>query len=164
MSPAWARVSGMRVRLIAWVMGLAAAGPAAGQVVPATPQRPITRGTGGNLNGGVTIDPKQEGPKTVRLVTHVVLSASRIWRNGDGRTLEGKLIAFEDVVHEAPVGAAEPPAPEPPKNPTVVRNGKVRLLVGKKAYELPLSRLVKVDQDFIEQVRAGFAKKAAANP
>lgn len=154
----------MRVPLIAWVMGLAAAGPAAGQVVPATPQRPITRGTGGNLNGGGAIDPKQKDTKTVRFVTHVVLSASRIWRNGDGRTLEGKLIAFEDVVHQTPVGAAEPPAPEPPKNPTVVSNGKVRLLVGKKAYELPISRLVKIDQDFIEQVRAGFAKKATAKP
>lgn len=146
-------------------MGLAATAPMLAQVVPSTPRRPITRGTGGNLDGGgVTVDPKQKEPKKVRFVTHVVLSTTRTWHSANGRTLEGKLIAFEGMVSETPVGGAAPRAPEPPKSPTVVRDGKVRLLVGKKAFEVPRSRLLKVDQDFIEQVRARFAKKAAAKP
>jgi hypothetical protein len=90
-----------------------------------------------------------------------VLSESRVWGSADGKTLEGKLIAFEDSVAEAPANAAEPIAPSPPANPTVVRGGKARLLVKGKAFEIPLSRLVKADQDFIEQIRAGIAKRAA---
>lgn len=155
----------MKIPLIAGAAGLLLAGIAGGQVVvPGTPQRPITRPTGGGLGGGVSIQPQSGQTQTRRLVTHVVLSDPRIWRSADGKTLEGKLIAFEDSVTEIPAGAAEPPAPEPPKNPTVVRDGKVRLLVEKKAFEVPLSRLVKVDQEFIEQIRAGFAKRAARTP
>jgi len=116
------------------------------------------------LGGGVTIKPQAGQTQTRRLVTHVVLADSRIWRSTDDKTLEGKLIAFEDAVTEVPAGGAEPPAPVPPKNPTVIRDGKVRLLVEKKAFEIPLSRLIKVDQDFIEQIRAGLAKRAARTP
>ncbi len=150
--------------------GLALAGVLTAQdiphnpLLPKGPQRPITRPTGGGTDSGVTIGPKGNQPAKNRYVTHVVLSESRIWQSADGKTLDGKLLAFEDVVSEVPAGAPAPAAPEPPKQPTVVKDGKVRLLVGRKPFEIPLSRLIKADQDFIEQIRAGIAKKAEVKP
>lgn len=141
------------------VIGLLAAAGSAQVVLPPHPKQTSIR----PLGGGVNVRPQEEKKPTAvkRYVTHLVLSESRIWRSADGKTLEGKLIAFEDSVTEAPANAAQPPAPEPPQNPTVVRADKARLLVNGKAFEIPLLRLVKVDQDFIEQVRAGHAKRAA---
>jgi hypothetical protein len=136
-------------------------------VLPGGTKNPGNRSIGGSINGGVnpgtTVNRNQEQPKK-RYTTHIVLAESRIWRNIDGRTLEGKLLAFEDVVVEVPAGGAEPPAPVPPANPTVVRNGKIRLQVGQKIFELALTSLVKVDQDFVEGIRAGIAKKTALRP
>jgi hypothetical protein len=139
------------------IWALAGAGTA--QVVPTMPKGMTVRPIG----GGVNVKPQEEKkkPPVKQYVTHLVLSESRVWGSADGKTLEGKLIAFEDSVAEAPANAAEPIAPSPPANPTVVRGGKARLLVKGKAFEIPLSRLVKADQDFIEQIRAGIAKRAA---
>jgi hypothetical protein len=46
----------------------------------------------------------------------------------------------------------------------VIRAGKVRLLVGKKPFDLVLTNLVKADQEFIESIRAALAKKATVKP
>jgi hypothetical protein len=68
------------------------------------------------------------------------LSEVRTWQDAQsGSKVTGKWIAFED--------AAGPSA--------MVRDGKIRLLVGQKTFELPLSRLAQSDQDFVEKVRAG---------
>jgi hypothetical protein len=133
-------------------------------LLPKSPHRPITRPTGGGTNSGVSIGNKSDQPAKNRYVTHVTLSESRFWQSVEGKTLDGKLLAFEDVVTEVPAGASIPEPPAPPKVLTVVKDGKVRLLVAKKSFEIPLSRLVKADQDFIEQIRAGLAKKAEVKP
>lgn len=159
----------MKQAVIGFLLGWAMVGGAAAQVVlPGGAKSPVTRPIGGGVNGGVnggaSISGGTPAPAKQRYTTHIVLSESRVWQNLDGRTLEGKLLAFEDVVTEVVAGAGEPPAPVPPANPTVVRNGKVRLLVGKKPFELPLTNLVKADQEFIESIRAALAKKAVVKP
>ena len=99
------------------------------------------------------------GEGAVRHITRVVLSATRQWQSADGRTLLGKLIAFEDLTAEVPVGAPVP-AMEPPAHPTVVKDGRARLLVRNKPYELPLERLSDPDREFVESVRAALARRA----
>lgn len=158
----------MKQAVIGILLGWALLSAVAAQMVlPGGTKNPGNRSISGTTNGGVdggaSINGKTAQP-TKRYTTHVVLSESRIWRNVDGRTQEGRLLAFEDVVVEVPAGGAEPPAPVPPAKPTVVRNGKVRLQVGKKIFELPLTSLVQVDQDFIAGLRAGIEKKAPAKP
>jgi hypothetical protein len=158
----------MKKRMIGLFAGWAMVGCAAAQMVlPGGTKNPGNRSIGGSVNGGVdggaTINRKESQPAK-RYTTHIVLSESRIWRNADGRTLEGKLLAFEDVVVEVPAGGAEPPAPVPPADPTVVRNGKVRMQVGKKIFEVALTSLAKVDQDYVEGIRAGLAKKKSLRP
>lgn len=80
------------------------------------------------------------------------LSAVRDWQDEKGRTVQGKLIAFDAA------GA------EPEKQPTVVRDGKVRLLVKQKSYELPLNRLVAGDQEFVGKLVADLARPAESGP
>jgi hypothetical protein len=43
----------------------------------------------------------------VRRVTHIVLYEYRIWTNTEGKPLDAKLLAFEDLVAETPMGDAE---------------------------------------------------------
>ncbi len=138
---------------------------AAAQVVPATPRHPITRPTGGGLSGGTTVNPPSKAPPAKkRVITHVRLSPERVWTSADGRTQTGKLIAFEESVVEVAADAPEPPPPPAPKVLTVVRDGKARLLIGQKAFEIPLTRLVPEDRAFIEQVRAKVERKRAPTP
>jgi hypothetical protein len=114
----------------------------------------------------VTVIPREEtvNPKA-RYVTYAVLSVSRIWTSTEGKTIQGKLIAFEDMVVEAPKGEPAPPSPSPPESPTVIRDGKVRLLVGDKPSEFPITRLREPDREFIEGVQKAMQKnkKAPAN-
>jgi len=123
------------------------------QVVPATPKKFATRSLGGNgVNAGITVEPGKNPPKA-RYTTHFVLSDSRSWTSTDGKVLVGKLLAFEDIVVEAPQGGVPPAAVAPPAHPSLVRDGKVRLLINNKACEVKLERLSQADRDFIEQLR-----------
>lgn len=140
-------------------LGLLATQASAQRDVPPPPGVKIKpRAIDGGGQGGVEVVPKS--PPKARYTTHIVLSESRTWTSSDGKPLEAKLLAFEDLVTEAPEGAAPPAPPEPPKHPTVVRGDKVRLLVNRKPVEVPLSRLSQADQDFIERIRR--AKEAPA--
>ncbi len=148
-------------------LGTAAVLPALAQVeIPAnpmvTPKKFATRSVGGGVNPGVAIDSTKPANSTQRYVTHIVLYDNRYWTSSEGKPLEAKLIAFEDLVAEAPQGSAEPVMPTPPKNPTVTREGKVRLLVNKKPVEIALDRLSVADREFIDQMKAALVKKAAA--
>lgn len=153
----------MKTLAFAMLFGCAAV-MAAAQVVPAHPRQPVARPIGGGLSGGSTVEPSPKAPAKKRVVTHVLLSAERVWTSTDGRTQTGKLIAFEDSVVEVAADAPEPPPPAPPDHPTVVRDGKARLLIGKKAFEIPLTRLVAADRGFIEQVRAKLERKRTPKP
>jgi hypothetical protein len=148
------------ILLSALISGLAVA-----QVTPAHPDSFAKRTTGGGTSGGVEVLPRDGGvPKTVRYVTHIVLSTHRFWTNPEGKIVEGKLIAFEDLITEAPKGAEPPPHPAPPASPTVVRDGKIRLLIQNKPVVTALSRFSAGDLEFVEQVRKAYAKKPSAQP
>ena len=115
-----------------------------------------TRTTSGSTDTGATVKPSE---KSVRNVTHIVLFEYRMWSSTEGKPLEAKLLAFEDLVAEAPPGTT-PEMPAPPAHPTVVRNGNVRLLVGKKPVVVPLSRLSEADREFVADIEAALARKA----
>jgi hypothetical protein len=126
-----------------------------------TPKKFNTRAVGGGVNAGATVEPEKIGNPNVRYVTHIVLYEDRMWTSAEGKPLEAKLIAFEDLTAEVPKGT-EAVMPAPPANPTVTRNGKIRLLVDKKPVEIALDRLSQSDREFIDQMKAALAKKAAA--
>lgn len=156
--------SGCRMKLLTLIITLLS-GHALAQVTPAHPDRFTKRDIGGGTSGGVEVVPKDGGAsKTVRYVTHIVLSTHRFWTSPDGKIVEGKLIAFEDLVAEAPKGAAPPPNPTPPESPTVVRDGKIRLLIKNKPVVSDLARFSAGDREFVEQVRKAYTKKPPAQP
>ena len=133
-------------------------------VMPTTPRRTITRPTGGGSSGGVSIvTPDPPADTKVRHTTHIVLAESRQWTSTDGKTLQARLLAFEDLVVETPKGA-QPAAPVLPANVTVIRVGKIRLASEQKPFELALERLSQADRDFVESVNAAHAKKPAVTP
>lgn len=125
-----------------------------------TPKKFVTRPIGGGVNSGVSVEPAKPEDSKVRYVTHIVLYQDRMWTNSEGKPLQAKLIAFEDLVAEAPKGSAEPVMPTPPANPTVTRQGKVRLLVNQKPVEIALAKLSRQDQEFVQQIQAALTKKA----
>jgi hypothetical protein len=126
------------------------------------PRKFATRPIGGSVNPGASVDSATTRNPNVRYVTHMVLYENRIWTNTEGKPLEAKLLAFEDLVVETPRGAAEPVMPAPPAHPTVTRDGKIRLLVNKKPVEIALEKLSLSDREFIDQMKAALDKKAAA--
>lgn len=155
----------MRIAILLLSAGLLAPTQIHAQVdIPPPPGSGIRkRSVGGLGGGGVEVVPKNPSGQMVRHLTYLTLSVSRIWQSSEGRTLEGKLIAFEDLVTEAPKGSA-PPAPEPPKHPTVVRDGKIRVLMDRKPVEIPLARLSSGDQEFVEGVRKANERKTPPAP
>ncbi len=151
-------------RLLA-ILGFICGGTAMAQVdIPRNPVvRPGTpggfkgRSTGSNLDPGASVVVPEKAA-TVRYVTHVVLFDYRMWSNSEGKPLEAKLIAFEDLVVEAPKGT-EPKMPTPPERPTVIKDGKVRLLVGDKPSIVAMDKLSVGDQEFVKDIDAAIARK-----
>jgi hypothetical protein len=120
----------------------------------------MVRPIGGYTPGGVDVtQPTDAGERKVRYTTRIVLADERLWTSTDGKPLLAKLIAFDDLMVETPKGAAPSGAPAPPPNPTVVRDGKIRLLANQKTFDLALDRLIQADRDFVEPIRAKHAKK-----
>jgi hypothetical protein len=128
----------------------------------AGPGKPPVRAVGGGIDPGATVENGQAANRSVRYVTHIILHDTRLWTSADGKPLEAKLIAFEDLVAETPPGAAEPKVAAPPAHPTLLRNGAIRLLVDRKPVILPLDRLSSQDQQLIHEIETALAKKAAA--
>ena len=130
--------------------------PLHAQAVPATPTKFDTRRLGDAASGGSGVNAVPTRPQTVvKTTTHIVLGEARQWKMSDGKSYIGKLIAFEDIVMMGNAAAA----PVVPKNPTVVRDGKARLLVDAKAYVVPLQSLGEEERKFIEEVRVAIAAK-----
>jgi hypothetical protein len=138
------------------------------QVIPATPKKFTKRIEG---SGGASIGPglspvAPKPPPILRTTMYYTVSDSRQWTSSDGKPLLAKLIIFEEAVIETQ-GNQTPPPPTPPAmpaNPTVVRDGKVRLLSGTKPYEVPLERLSQPDRDFIEGIRTAVAARNFQTP
>ena len=126
------------------------------QVIPATPKKFDTGRIGDAASGGSTVNvapPRTQ--TTVRTVTHIVIGEPRQWKMMDGKSFIGKLIAFEDIVLVGNTAAA----PAVPKNPTIVRDGKARVLVDSKPFEIALDRLGAEERKFIEDTRTVIAAK-----
>jgi hypothetical protein len=158
------KASAACVGLFLVILGAAEAGA---QVIPATPKKFGKRSISNNgpsgasitTNGGsISLGPSVPASTRMLYTTHVTLSESRQWKSTDGKSLLGRLIAFEDITTEIERGAAPPPF-SPPANPTVVKEGKARLLINMKPYELPLDRLSEADREFVEKIREGHSKK-----
>ena len=158
------KASAARVCLCVSILGVAAA---SAQVIPATPKKFGKRsmsnsgpsGASITTNGGsISLGPSTPASTKVLYTTHVTLSESRQWKSTDGKSLLGRLIAFEDITTQIERGAAPPPF-SPPANPTVVKEGKARLLINMKPYELSLDRLSETDREFVEKIREGHSKK-----
>lgn len=140
---------------VAVVLAFAASLPVSAQVIPTTPKKFDTRGIG-DAQGTNSVGFTKVPPKvTVKTTTHIVLGDPRQWKLADGKSYIGKLIAFEDIVTEG--NATAPPVV--PKNPTVVRDGKARLLVNAKPYEVPLQNFGADERKFIEDTRTAIAAK-----
>ena len=131
-----------------------------GQVVPTTPTKfsvkPVgsrTGTTGASINSPST-------KSTIRQVTYLTLSPLRQWNSTDGKSLMGKLIAWEETVTTTS-GTTAPVAQSAPltTKPTVLKNNKVRLLVDNKAYELALDRLGAEEQKFIQDLHKALSPK-----
>ena len=137
------------------LLAIAGSQPLRAQALPTTPTKFDTERIGAAVRGGGTVGIVSAKPTTVvRTVTHIVFGEPRQWMMSDGKSFIGKLIAFEDIVA---VGNATPPAL--PKNPTVVREGKARVLVNSKPFEIALGRLGADERKFIEETRVALAAK-----
>lgn len=147
------------------------------QVVPATPTKFKTRGVGTSTSssssvvgggGGATVGVAQPKPSEtiVRTVTYLSLSPIRQWTSADGRPLLASLIAFEESVTETRKDATQPsPAPPPVQGkPTLIKEGKVRLLASKVPHEVPLEKLSTADREFVLDLQKKIAASASATP
>jgi len=131
---------------------------------PTTPTKFGKRGiSGGTSTGNASVNASTAPSEaTARLTSHYSFGELRQWKSTDGRSLLGKMIAFEDAVielkrptaAEAQSAAMAAPAPKPPEKFTLLREGKIRLLVNNKPYEVPLDKLSADDQAFARQVEA----------
>lgn len=102
-------------------------------------------------------------PQTSRATTYITLTPDRTWKNLEGKTLQGKLIAFEDMVMEVAAGQIPEP-PKPTAHPTVVKEGKVRLLIHKKPFVIDIHTLSAADQEEIRSIEAAHARKSSPTP
>jgi len=154
-------------------------GIASAQVIPATPKKFGKRTTGGATAGGIGILPGNSAttgakptpppPPTIRQVVYIVLGEPRQWTSSDGRTLVGKIIAFEESVAQSSGTAPAVPTPEQMAKslsgpPTVVREGKVRLLVNNKPFEVALSTLSSADQEYVAALQGRIKPPTAVQP
>jgi hypothetical protein len=122
---------------------------------PGPPRGPTafeTRNTGGTDEEEASIQ-KEEGKVTK--VTFTAVTASRDWKDPQGKVIRGRLLAFEAAGGEVA---------------DLVRNGKVRLLVdGAKRFSLlPLEKLSTEDRTYITGLAAARKQQAgepkAADP
>lgn len=153
----------MRKVVLPWlVSGVASVVPLWGQVdFPSNPmvgpKKYETRKVGGEVNPGAKMT--EGGTEIVHYVTHIILHEPRIWTNAEGKMVTAGLIAFEDLTAEAARGEPPPKMPAPPERPTVVKEGKIRLLVKGKPMEVVLETLSIADQEFIDRMRVAVAMK-----
>src|SRR5436190_935364 len=105
----------MRIFLLTGLLGLVLAPSCFAQVsLPANPGKFKTRNLGSSSSGGAFVTPVPKEDPNVRYVTHIILYDDRLWTNTEGKPLQAKLIAFEDLVATAPKGSTAPVMPAPP--------------------------------------------------
>ncbi|MHB1079228.1 MAG: hypothetical protein ACYC67_07480 [Prosthecobacter sp.] len=154
----------------AWLILLAMTAPLCAQVVlPTTGRKFDTRtinGSGGTSGVSVNATTKPAPPTKTRLTSYFILGEPRQWKSTDGKSLLGTIIIFEDAVIEfeaatpaaAREAAGKAPPPKMPEKPTLIREGKIRLLVNQKPVEVPLERLSNDDRKYVEDLNARLPK------
>ncbi len=154
----------------AWLILLAVALPLSAQVVlPATGKKFDTRtinGSGGNTGVSVNNTAQPAPPTKTKLTSYFLLGDPRQWKSTDGKSLLGAIIIFEDAVIEfdaanpaaAREAAQKAPPPKMPDKPTLIREGKIRVLVNQKPVEVPLERLSEADRKYVEDLNARLPK------
>ena len=151
----------------AFLLLFALAVPLSAQVViPTTGKKFETRTSGSGGNVSINTTSKPAPPTKTKLTSYFILGEARQWKSTDGRSLLGAILAFEESVIEfdaTNVAAAReavqkaPPAVLPAK-PTLVRDGKVRLMVNKKPVEVPLNLLSDDDRKYVDDLNARLPK------
>jgi hypothetical protein len=130
------------------------------QVVPTTPTKFETKGVGVSApSASVGLSTRPAPPPVVRTTTYFTLTDARQWTSAEGKPLLAKLIAWEDLIVEQVKGTTAPAAPTPPAHPTIVRDGKLRMMVNQQVREVPLDRLCDADRAFVETLQAQHAVK-----
>ena len=144
--------------------------PLSAQVVnPTTGKKFETRtinGSGGNSGVSINNTAKPAPPTKTKLTSYFMLGEPRQWKSTDGRSLLGTIITFEESVIEfdaanpaaARVAVEKAPPAKLPDKPTLIREGKVRLLVNKKPVEVPLERLSEDDRKYVDDLNARLPK------
>lgn len=154
----------------AWLILFAMAAPLRAQVIlPATGKKFDTRtinGSGGTSGVSINNTAQPAPPTKTRLTSYFLLGDPRQWKSTDGKSLLGTLTIFEDSVLEfdaanpaaAREAAQKAPPPKMPDKPTLLRDGKIRLLVNQKPIEVPLERLSEADRKYVEDLNARLPK------
>ncbi len=153
-----------------WLILLAMAAPLSAQVIlPTTGKKFDTRtinGSGGNSGVSINSATKPPPPTKTKLTSYFMLGDPRQWKSTDGKSLLGTIIIFEDAVIEfeaantaaAREAVAKAPPPKMPEKPTLIREGKIRLLVNQKPVEVPLERLSDEDRKYVNDLNARLPK------
>ena len=154
----------------AWLILLALAPPLCAQVVlPTTGKKFETRsinGSGGNTGVSVNPAPKPPPATKTKLTSYFMLGDPRQWKSTDGKSLLGTIITYEESVVEfeaansaaARQAADKAPPPKLPEKPTLIRDGKIRLLVNQRPVEVPLTRLSEEDRKYVDDLNARLPK------
>ena len=99
----------------------------------------------GQFGGTSIIGPKpSEFKNTTKKITYLAVSDHREWTNDQGKIIKARLIAFDS-------GNKEKFIP-----PTIIKDKNIRMLVGKKPYIFPLSKLNEVTQKEILELNNDF--------
>lgn len=145
----------MNVRFfLGLICALSAACPVGGQSVSGGGPRSLDRDAIPGGSSGATVKPPP--PPVRRATTYVTLSPERVWKNNEGKEVTGKLIAHEDIVVELAPGQ-EAVAAKPVERPTVIKDGKIRLLVANRPTAVALERLSTEDQAEIRRIEKSLA-------
>ena len=89
------------------------------------------------INSKITDQAKQK-TKTVKTIQFIAASPKRIWTSSDQKKITGSLIAFAIEKGTNKV--------------SIIEAGKVRLLIGKKEFIVPMNSLSIEDQEYIKKV------------
>ncbi|PQJ28015.1 hypothetical protein [Rubritalea profundi] len=92
-------------------------------------------------SAGINVKPADKvktTKKTVKTIQFVVVSPERVWKSSDQKKITGSLLAF---AIEKKTGKV-----------SIVEAEKIRLLIGKKDFTLPLTSLSLEDQAYIKKL------------
>jgi len=102
--------------------------------------------SGSGQFGGASITTPKASPlrKETKKITYLAVTDDRAWVNNEGKTIKGRLIAFDP-------GNKEKFIP-----PTIIKEDKIRMLIGTKAYVFPLDKLREENRKEILNLKNGF--------